>query len=122
VTRGGAAIVLFAWAMLLAALAAMLWIWVSNALEVALLGGAAVASAVLGLYVRLDRRAKREAGALQPVPDLSLPTVTVAIALSATAVGAAAGLWLVWCGLGMLCFGVAWLIRELVGAHRAGRS
>jgi len=122
VTRGGAAIVLFAWAMLLAALAAMLWIWVSNALEVALLGGAAVASAVLGLYVRLDRRAKREAGALQPVPALSLPTVTVAIALSATAVGAAAGLWLVWFGLGMLCFGVAWLIRELVGAHRAGRS
>ena len=113
---------LFAWALLLAALTAMLWIWVSAALEVALLGGAAAASALLGMYVRFDRRAKREAGELQPVPDLSLPTVTVAIALAATAVGATAGLWLVWFGLGALCFGVAWLIRELAGARRAGRS
>ena len=121
-TRSGGAIVLFAWALLLAALTAMLWIWVSAALEVALLGGAAAASALLGMYVRFDRRAKREAGELQPVPDLSLPTVTVAIALAATAVGATAGLWLVWFGLGALCFGVAWLIRELAGAPRAGRS
>jgi hypothetical protein len=113
----GPAIALLAWAGMLAALAGMLWIWVPELLVVALLGGAAIATAALGVLVAL-RRPPRD-GRIEVVPDLSLATALVALAAAAMLLGAEAGVWLVLIGAGMLVFGMGALTRELAAERRA---
>jgi peptidoglycan/LPS O-acetylase OafA/YrhL len=112
------AVAILAWAVLLAALAAMLWIWTEDAIPIAMLGGAAVATAALGLVAALRRR-RREG--LRAVPDLSLATALVGVALAAMLAGAEAGLWLVYVGGGLLALGAGGVARELLAARRAAR-
>ena len=114
----GGPIVPLVWSLFLAALAAMLWIWSpGDELAIALLGGAAVASALVGLALALRARARREPP-VEELPDLSLPTALVAIALATMLIGATAGPWLVWIGGGLLAFALAGLARELRSARR----
>jgi hypothetical protein len=111
--------VVLAWAGLLAALTAVLWIWSpGDELAIASLGGAAVAAAALGAGLAvLARRAPSEPAA-RVVPDLSPPTALVAIAIAAMLFGAVAGLWLVLLGAGLLAFGLGGLLRELRAERR----
>ena len=111
--KAAAGAVVMAWGGLLAALAAMLWIWSpGDEVAVAVLGGAAVATLVLGVMLALvERRAPSEPRA-RLLPDLSPATALVAIALAAMLVGADAGLWLFLLGCGLLAFGLGGLVRE----------
>jgi exfoliative toxin A/B len=109
--RYAPALVVLLWAGLLAALAAMLWIWDPEALVVALLGGAAAATAVLAAVVA--RRARRPGSAEIEIPDLSIGAAVAAIALATMLVGAEAGLFLVLIGAGLLLFALIILAREL---------
>ena len=117
--KAAAGTVVLAWAALLAALAAMLWIWSpGDEIAIATLGGAAVATAVLGAALVIAGRPAPKESRPRSVPDLSPATVLVAIALAAMLVGAEAGLWLVLLGCGLLAFGLAALVRELRAARR----
>jgi hypothetical protein len=111
--------VVLAWAVLLTALTAMLWIWSpGDELAIAVLGGSAAATWLLGVMLTLgSRRAEREPLG-RVVPELSPGAALVAIALAAMLLGAEAGLWLVLAGGGLLVFGLAVLAREL----RTGRT
>jgi hypothetical protein len=111
---------LLVWATFLAALAGMLWIWTDDAIPIALLGGAALATAVVAAVAALAGRTLGEE--VRWVPDMSLATAVIAAGLTAVVLGAEAGLWLVYAGVGMTLFGVAGLVRESAGARkRRGR-
>jgi peptidoglycan/LPS O-acetylase OafA/YrhL len=115
--RGSAAAVL-AWAVLLAALAGVLCIWNDDELQIALLGGAAILTMFLGLALAV---VSRQADEPRRIPDLSLASLVVGIALAAMLVGAEAGPWLVYVGGGMLLLGLAGLFREVRGAREGRR-
>jgi hypothetical protein len=108
--RGGGLVPLV-WALFLGGLALLIWGWSPGTLPVALLAGAAVASACVGAVLAVRARIVGD-HPLQRVPDLSFATAIVAVALTAMLVGATAGLWLVYLGAGFLAFGLVQLVRE----------
>jgi hypothetical protein len=99
----------------LSILAAVLWVWSSDELPPALLSAAAAATWLLGGWLALRRR-RRE---LRLIPDLSLPTVLLALGAAAAANGAVFGLWLILIGAGLAALGLAGVLRELAAARRA---
>ncbi len=110
------------WALFLAALGvvAVAIFPVSDPETPALFGGAALLLAIVAAYVGTRRHGPPDAGDRTPrvVPDSSVATVWVALSLSALALGAELGLWLVLIGAGMLVVGLGGLVREA----RAGRA
>lgn len=110
---GKGPVAVLAWALLLAALATMLWIWTSDTIPIALLGGAAVAAALVAVAVASSTGVGRRA-----VPELSIPTGVVAAGVVAAVAGAAAGQWLVWVGGGMVVVGLAGIFREGLWSSR----
>ena len=119
-SRYAAGLVVLVWAGLLAALGTMLWIWDPEALVVALLGGASVATALIGAIVAY--RARQAGKAESRVPDLSLGSMLAALALAAMLVGAEAGVFLILIGAGTLALAVGVLARELGLGARRGRT
>ena len=117
--KASAGTIVLAWGALLAALAAMLWIWSpGDELAIATLGGAAVASAVLGLVLAIVARRGRPQPRSRPVPVVSPATALLAIAIAAMIVGAAAGLWLILLGSGLAVLALGGLVRELRAERR----
>jgi hypothetical protein len=112
-----AVLVTIAWAALLSALTAMLWIWSpGDELAIVLLGGAALGAAPVGFA--LAPRARREAAGSWVLPDLSPGTALLVIALATILLGLEAGQWLMWFGAGLLAFALFGLGRELRLARR----
>ena len=111
-----AAVPLLAWAALLTGLAAVLWVWTSDGLPPAIFGGAAALIWVVGLVVAVWPDARPR---VRAVPELSLPSVLVALAVAMLVVGALVGEWLVLIGAGALVAGLAGVGRELRAERRA---
>jgi hypothetical protein len=114
----GSVLVPLVWSSFLAVLAAVLWIWSpGDELAIALLGGAAVGAAVVGLVLAARARWRGEPGRLV-LPDLSPATSLLAIAVAMLLIGLEAGPWLVWIGAGLLAGALFGLARELRLARR----
>jgi hypothetical protein len=104
------------WATFLTLLTAVLWFWTSDPLPPALFSGAAAVTWVLGLYLALRPAEPPETRA---VPDLSLASVLVAVAIAMLVIGALVGPWLLLIGGGALTLGIAGIGRELLAQRRA---
>lgn len=116
--RGGA-IPLLAWALLLAILMAVNWIWTGDAIQVATFGFATLA--VLTSAVILAVRSRREA--LKPgppavvdepeaIPVASLGSVLIAVSLSSIVFGLAFGRFLMYFGAALLIVSTGAVLRE----------
>ena len=118
--------VLLAWAALIGAWTVMLWIWSSDAVPVALFGGAtltmaAIGSAALLLGRRRSTPGETEAvGEVRAVPDLSLGTFALAAGVTAMALGAVFGLFMVLIGAGLALAGAGRLTTERQAERRGG--
>jgi hypothetical protein len=104
------------WAMFLAGLTAAQLVFMRETYSYGLLGGAALATVLLGLFL-FARREGAVGEGQRFLPDLSYATVAVGLGVAAVAVGVPFGAWLVLPGLGLLVLGAAGLARE----HRAER-
>jgi len=111
--------VLAVWGGMLAVLALVLALWSPPQYAWALLAGAAIGLGPLG-WVMLVPGGKPDEP--RPVPDTSLPTVVLSAGIALTALGLAAGLWLVAIGIEILALGGFALVRELRAQRRARRS
>ena len=100
---------LLVWATMLAAFTAIQFIFSTNPYYWALLGGAALATALLAGYY-LWRPPLRAA---QYVPDSSYATVAVAAGGAIAVVGVPFGAWLLLPGLGLLAVGIGGVVNEL---------
>jgi hypothetical protein len=121
VTR--AAVPLLAYAGLVGVLAVVLWVWDSDPLPPALLGAAAVATAVTaGAWGVHGRRIARAGAAdVRAVPDLSAATALLGFALPTMLVGLKLGLYLVYIGGGVTALCLGGLMREALAVRRARR-
>jgi hypothetical protein len=104
----GPPLVFLAWSLLLAVHTTVLVALGGDALEVALLGGAAAGVAVLALLAALRGRAP----AARVVPDLSPPAALAAVAAAGLVVGSELGTWLLLISGGLLALAVGGLVRE----------
>ena len=104
-----------AWAALLTVLTVVLWLWTADELPPALFGGAALLGWLVGLYLLLGPSVPAQ---VRPVPELSLPSVLVALAIAMLVVGALVGVWLVFIGAGALVLGLVGVARELLMERR----
>ena len=96
------------WGALLAALAAMLALWTSDLVAVALLPGAVL----VVLVVALGTARARDDPAERWVPEASASGVLGACALTLLALGAVAGLWAALVGAGLLVVALVAAVRE----------
>jgi hypothetical protein len=101
-------LVLLAWSALLAVNATVLLAFDGGALPVALLGGAAAATAVLAAVLA----ALRGAGGRDAAPSLSVPTALAAAGVAGLVLGAELGTWLVLISAGLLALSLAGLAHE----------
>jgi hypothetical protein len=101
-------LVLLAWSALLTFNATVLIAFDGGTLPVALLGGAAAATAVLAVVLA----ALRTAGARDAAPGLSAPTALAAIGAAGLVLGAELGTWLVLISAGLLAVALAGLAHE----------
>jgi hypothetical protein len=104
----GAPLVLLAWALLLAMNTTVLVVLGGDALEIALLGGAAAGVAVLAVLAAWRRRSD----AVRTLPDLSLPSALAAMAVAGLVVGSELGTWLILIAGGLLALALGGLVRE----------
>jgi hypothetical protein len=112
-------LVLAGWGAMLAALALVLLLFSPPRYEWALLAGAALGLAPIGVLL-LVPGADPE-GRPRPLPDTSLPTVVVACGLALLALGIAAGPWLIALGAQVLALGLFGLVREVRAQRRERR-
>ncbi len=112
--RSGAAFLL-GWAAWLGALSGMLWIWSSDRLAPFLLSMAAIAVALIGLFVAI--RPAPDSSGPRAIVAFSLPTVVLALGIGAILNGLFAGLWLIYLGAEIALFGLAGVARELYAAR-----
>jgi hypothetical protein len=105
-SRGSGAVAL--WALFLAALTAVLAGWTRDALQLALLGGAAA----LTLLVAALARRRRLEPALRRVPEASYASLATAVGLALLLVGAVFGLWLLLPAAGLVALALGALVRE----------
>jgi tellurite resistance protein TehA-like permease len=103
-------------ALWIGSLSLLLWLWTSDDLPPALLTGAAVALALIGLFVatRSD-----EVAETRYLADSSLPTVVIVIGLAMMLNGLAFGLFLILIGAEVIALGVAGLVIQFVAERRA---
>jgi uncharacterized membrane protein YfcA len=99
-----------AWSALLTGLGAMLALWTSDLVAIALLPGAVVV--VLVVAFGASRARDRDE---RLVPEASASAVLGACALAALALGAVAGLWAALIGAGLLILAVMAAVRERWG-------
>jgi len=104
----GPPLVLLAWALLLAVHTTVLVALGGNAIEVALLGGAAAGVAILALVAALRPRV----GPSRVLRDLSPPAALAAVAVAGLVVGSELGTWLVLISGGLLALALGGLVRE----------
>jgi hypothetical protein len=104
------------WALFLAGLTAAQLAFMRETYSYGLLGGAALVTVLLGVF--LFARRERAVGEGQRfLPDLSYATVALGLGVAAVTVGVPFGTWLLLPGLGLLVLGAGGLARE----HRAER-
>ena len=108
------------WALFLAGLTAAQFAFMAESYSYGLLGGAALATLVLGLFL-FARRWRRDEGE-RFVPDLSYATLAVGLGGAAAVIGTPFGAWLVLPGLGLLAVGAAGLVREYRAERRGPRA
>jgi hypothetical protein len=112
-------LVLAGWGAMLAVLALVLLLFSPPQYEWALLAGAALGLAPIGILLLVPGA---DAGSgTRPLPETSLPTVVVACGLALLAVGVAAGPWLIALGAEVLALGLLVLIREVRAQRRERR-
>ena len=104
------------WSLFLAGLTAAQLVFMRETYSFGLLGGAALATVLLGVFL-FARRERAVGDGQRFVPDLSYATVALGLGVAAVAVGVPFGTWLVLPGLGLLGLGAGGLARE----HRAER-
>jgi hypothetical protein len=107
------------WALFLAGLTAAQLVFMREAYSYGLLGGAALATLILALFL-LARR--RPGDGERFVPDLSYATVALGVGAAAAVIGTPFGTWLVLPGLGLLALGAGGLVREYRGVRRGPRA
>jgi hypothetical protein len=104
-------VVLLGWGLLLLVHTALQFAFGTDQTQVALLGGAGTACVVAALaWWRAARWPPPDTPRV--LPDLSVPTVMVAIGLAAALVGAELGPTLVAAGGGLAVLGLAGIVRE----------
>jgi hypothetical protein len=103
------------WALLLTVLAAVLWFWEGDDIPPTIFTVAAGVAWLVGLYALVRGRMEARARA---APDLSFPSVLVALAVGMLVVGALVGPWLVLLGAGALVIGLVGVARELAAQRR----
>jgi membrane associated rhomboid family serine protease len=109
---------LLMWTAWIGALAVVLWVWAHDPLLPALLSGATAAALAVAVYVLLRPGRPVEARRL---PDVSVPSVVLALAAAMLLLGLAFGTWIVLIGAWVLVAGLVGLARELAG-QRSGVS
>jgi hypothetical protein len=98
------------WALFLAGLTLAQLAFMSETFSFGLLGGAALATLVLGLVV-LVRRSRTGEGPRE-LPELSYPTIALAVGIAVTLLGIPFGEWLLLPGLGLVALGAGGLVFE----------
>lgn len=125
--RGGA-IPLLAWGALLAALGAINWIWTGDAIQVGTFGFAVlVVAGAAGVAALTGRDALRPGppeprGEPEAVPDTSVGSVMVALALGSILFGLAFGKFPVYFGAGLLVVALGRLAIEVRAQRRSERA
>jgi hypothetical protein len=107
------------WGLLLGGLTAAQLVFMEETYSYGLLGGAALATFLLGVFL-LARRRPGEAQRL--VPDSSYPVVAVGVGVALAVVGTPFGAWLVLPGLGLAGLGAGGLVREYRAERRGPRA
>ncbi len=124
-----AAIVLFGWGLLLAAMTALQAPFVSvkgpfglHPIQYIMLGSASAGCLLVGAAVwALDVRAGSDE-APRVIADGSFATAALVVGLALALLGAGFGLWLILIGVGVTALGVGGLVREGRARRRAQRS
>lgn len=98
------------WAVFLAGLTLTQLAFMHETYAYGLLGGAALGTLLLGIFLFVRRPAAGERDRF--VGDLSYATVAVGLGAAVAALGAPFGLWLALPGLGLLALGAGGLWRE----------
>jgi hypothetical protein len=103
------------WALFLAGLTGAQLVFMEETYSYGLLGGAALATLLLGVFL-LARRRPPEPQRL--VPEASYPIVAVGAGVAIALIGTPFGAWLVLPGLGLAVFGAGGLVREYRAERR----
>jgi hypothetical protein len=96
------------WGLFLAGLTLAQLAFMSETFSFGLLGGAALATLVLGVVLLVRRRPAGEAP--RELPELSYPTIVLAVGIAVTLLGIPFGEWLLLPGLGLLALGAGGLV------------
>jgi hypothetical protein len=106
------------WAAFLAALTLTQLVFMRETYSYGLLGGAALGTLLLGLFLFVRRPRPGE----RFVPDLSYASVALGLGAALAALGAPFGLWLALPGLGVMGLGAGGLWRERRAEQGGGSS
>jgi hypothetical protein len=98
------------WALFLAGLTLAQLAFMSETYSFGLLGGAALVTLVLGMVLLVRRRRAGEAP--RELPELSYPTIALAVGIAVTLLGIPFGEWLLLPGLGLIALGAGGLVLE----------
>jgi hypothetical protein len=101
-----------AWAALLAASTGLLWAFTPTWVPLALLGGSAALTLLVGLYLAARPARSEDEDEERDIPDVSLATVGLAAGIAVAGLGLVAGAWLAYIGAGVAAFGALGLLRE----------
>ena len=104
------AIPVLAWALLLAALAALLALWTGDVVQVVLLPAAVLVVLAIAVAVARARDPVERV-----VPEASASALLAAGGVALLALGAVAGLWAALIGAGLLVAAVVAAVRERIG-------
>jgi hypothetical protein len=108
-------VAVFLWALFLAGLTAAQLVFMEETYSYGLLGGAALATTLLGVFL-LARRRPGEPQRL--VPEVSYPIGAVGAGVAIAVIGTPFGAWLVLPGLGLAALGAGGLVREYRAERR----
>lgn len=119
----GAARLLAVWAVLLAALTAVMGVFRENLVSYALLGGAAAATLAVAatLFAARRRAPEFDPDAERPVTDLSLASGWTGLGIALLALSARLGVWLALIAGAMIVSGVGGIARERRAERRLRR-
>ena len=98
------------WGLFLAGLTLAQLAFMSETFSFGLLGGAALATLALGVVLLVRRRRAGESP--RELPELSYPTIVLAVGIALTLFGIPFGEWLLLPGLGLVVLGTGGLVFE----------